>query len=89
MDSQCPCFIYRLVLDLYPSKFFVLVCNQIKWRMLGNWTQNHESLLEQVELSLQDTVVSLLLGWMHNRIMHQPLDGSTKGFLGIAISATC
>jgi len=47
---------------LNPPKFTLPVCDQIEWRMLRLRHADSESLLEQIQLSLQDPQVTLILG---------------------------
>ena len=54
--------IHRSVLHLHPSKFTIFVCHQVEWTMLGERHEDRKSLLEQVNLSLQDAQVTLYVG---------------------------
>ncbi len=65
MHSDAARFINRFILNLYPFKLPVFIRHYIKWRVLCYRIQNQESFLEQVELSLQNTQVTLFFGVMH------------------------
>jgi len=57
--------INRFILNLYPPELSILVDNEVKWRMLSHGIQNRKSLLVHIELSLQNTQVTLFFGVMH------------------------
>ncbi len=83
--------ISRSVLYLNPPKLTVFISHQIERTMLGLWRKDRKSLLEQIQLSLQDTEVALVFGVMcsHQHTVHHDIRRTSTGFHGIAISITC
>ena len=91
LDFQSTISIQRPVLYLNPPEFTLPVCDQIEWRMLRVWHADRESLLEQIQLSLQDPQIPFAFGVMrqHSLPVPVPIRAETTGFHGIAISTTC
>ncbi len=90
-NLKCAGAIQRSILYLNPSKLTLPVRNQIERRVLGLRHANRESLFEQINLSLQNTQVTLSLRVMCRQLLPQILQKNrvTSGFHGIAISITC
>ena len=82
---------YRSVLHLNPPKLTCLVGHQIERTMFGQRRKDRESLLEQINLSLQNTPAppESWRGATASFVSVHPIQGSTTGFHGIAISITC
>jgi len=51
--------VHRTVFHLHPAELTVSISSQVKRSVLRLWRTDHESLLEQVNLSLQHTQVTL------------------------------
>ena len=59
-----PMPIDRSVLHLIPPKLATFICYKIERTMFGLRSKDHEPLLEQINLSLQDPEVTLVFGVM-------------------------
>ena len=69
-ERLCYPSIYRLVFNLDPPDYSIVVYNQIKWGMFSYRIQYYKSLLEQIELSLQNTQVTFLFGMVQDDMLY-------------------
>ena len=91
LDLDLATTVNRAILDLNSFEFTRLVRHQIKRAVLRHWQQYRKALLEQVQLSLQDSQITLVLGVMSLSHDFKVTPGYRRstGFHGIAISITC
>jgi hypothetical protein len=64
LDIDFPRPINRTIFDLNPPEFTLAVGHQVERTMFGQWHKKSKPLLEQIDLSLQDTQVALRFGVM-------------------------